>query len=60
MFQHDRTLIFTYCYSLDQIAVVVFPRPEELKLRAAKRFKEMGKEVPAEAVNSMLGMLRIK
>ncbi|CAA3001604.1 heterogeneous nuclear ribonucleo U 1 [Olea europaea subsp. europaea] len=37
-----------------KIAVVVFPRPEELKLRAAKRFKEMGKEVPAEAVNSML------
>ncbi|KAL2534567.1 SPRY domain-containing protein [Abeliophyllum distichum] len=37
-----------------KIAIVVFPRPEELKLRAAKRFKEMGKEVPAEAINSML------
>ncbi|KAL2467238.1 heterogeneous nuclear ribonucleoprotein U-like protein 1 [Abeliophyllum distichum] len=37
-----------------KIAIVVVPRPEELKLRAAKRFKEMGKEVPAEAINSML------
>ncbi|KAL0321200.1 UNVERIFIED_CONTAM: Heterogeneous nuclear ribonucleoprotein U-like protein 1 [Sesamum radiatum] len=38
-----------------KIAVVVFPTAEELKLRADKRFKEMGKEVPAEAVNQMLG-----
>uniref|UniRef100_A0A5B7A3T6 SPRY domain-containing protein n=1 Tax=Davidia involucrata TaxID=16924 RepID=A0A5B7A3T6_DAVIN len=37
-----------------KIAVVVFPKPDELKLRAGKRFKEMGKEVPAEAVNEML------
>ncbi|KAE9452645.1 hypothetical protein C3L33_15450, partial [Rhododendron williamsianum] len=37
-----------------KIAVVVFPEPEELKARAVKRFKEMGKEVPAEAVNEML------
>ncbi|PIN05193.1 hypothetical protein CDL12_22270 [Handroanthus impetiginosus] len=37
-----------------KIAVVVFPRAEELKLRAAKRFIEMGKEVPAEAVNEMI------
>ncbi|GAB2240281.1 hypothetical protein Droror1_Dr00020799 [Drosera rotundifolia] len=37
-----------------KIAVVVFPKPEELKLRAEKRFKEMGKEVPAEAVSQML------
>ncbi|KAL0300756.1 UNVERIFIED_CONTAM: Heterogeneous nuclear ribonucleoprotein U-like protein 1 [Sesamum radiatum] len=37
-----------------KIAVVVFPTAEELKLRADKRFKEMGKEVPAEAVNQML------
>ncbi|KAJ4980873.1 hypothetical protein NE237_031710 [Protea cynaroides] len=37
-----------------KIAVVIFPRPEELKFRAEKRFKEMGKEVPAEAVNEML------
>ncbi|CAN6241051.1 unnamed protein product [Urochloa humidicola] len=34
-------------------AVVVFPSPSELKSRAAKRFNEMGKEVPAEAVNEM-------
>lgn len=37
-----------------KIAVVVFPKPEELKLRSEKRFKEMGKDVPAEAVNNML------
>ncbi|XP_058089898.1 uncharacterized protein LOC131236612 isoform X2 [Magnolia sinica] len=37
-----------------KIAVVIFPRPDELKRRAEKRFKEMGKEVPAEAVNEML------
>ncbi|KAK4386629.1 Heterogeneous nuclear ribonucleoprotein U-like protein 1 [Sesamum angolense] len=37
-----------------KIAVVAFPTAEELKLRADKRFKEMGKEVPAEAVNQML------
>ncbi|KAK9267331.1 hypothetical protein L1049_009755 [Liquidambar formosana] len=37
-----------------KIAVVVFPKPEELKHRAEKRFKEMGKEVPAEAVDAML------
>ncbi|XP_010277937.1 PREDICTED: heterogeneous nuclear ribonucleoprotein U-like protein 1 isoform X2 [Nelumbo nucifera] len=37
-----------------KVAVVIFPKPDELKLRAAKRFKEMGKEVPAEAVNEML------
>ncbi|KAL3519639.1 hypothetical protein ACH5RR_017788 [Cinchona calisaya] len=40
--------------SYRKIAVVVFPKPEELKDRADKRFKEMGKEVPAEAVNEML------
>jgi len=38
-----------YC----KTAVVVFPPPSELKSRAAKRFDEMGKEVPAEAVNEM-------
>ncbi|KAJ8630789.1 hypothetical protein MRB53_024112 [Persea americana] len=37
-----------------KIAVVTFPKPDELKFRAEKRFKEMGKEVPAEAVNEML------
>ncbi|KAG9452764.1 hypothetical protein H6P81_005668 [Aristolochia fimbriata] len=37
-----------------KVAVVVFPHPNELKIRAQKRFKEMGKEVPADAVNEML------
>ncbi|VFQ89547.1 unnamed protein product [Cuscuta campestris] len=37
-----------------KIAVVIFPTPRELKFRADKRFKEMGKEVPDEAVNEML------
>ncbi|XP_057796345.1 uncharacterized protein LOC131012408 isoform X2 [Salvia miltiorrhiza] len=37
-----------------KIAAVVFPTAEELKSRAEKRLKEMGKEVPAEAVNQML------
>lgn len=41
----------------NQIAVVLFPKPEELKFRAEKRFKEMGKEVPADAVNEMIGIL---
>jgi len=40
---------------MQQTAVVVFPPPSELKSRAAKRFDEMGKEVPAEAVNEMTG-----
>ncbi|XP_021662568.2 uncharacterized protein LOC110651516 isoform X3 [Hevea brasiliensis] len=37
-----------------KVAVVVFPKPEEQKFRADKRYKEMGKEVPADAVNNML------
>ncbi|XP_072970939.1 uncharacterized protein [Typha angustifolia] len=37
-----------------KIAVVLFPSQVELKFRAEKRFKEMGKEVPAEAVNEMI------
>uniref|UniRef100_J3M1S3 SPRY domain-containing protein n=2 Tax=Oryza brachyantha TaxID=4533 RepID=J3M1S3_ORYBR len=36
-----------------KIAVVVFPLPSEHKARAAKRFKEMGKDVPADAVDEM-------
>ncbi|XP_052203522.1 uncharacterized protein LOC127808873 isoform X2 [Diospyros lotus] len=40
--------------SYRKVAVVVFPRPEELKSRADGRFKSMGKEVPAEALNEML------
>lgn len=39
-----------------QIAVVMFPLPSELNSRAAKRFKEMGKDVPAEAVDQMTGI----
>ncbi|XP_058749807.1 uncharacterized protein LOC131622786 isoform X1 [Vicia villosa] len=35
-------------------AVVVFPIPEELKRRSEQRFKEMGKEVPVDALNSMI------
>lgn len=34
----------------------MFPRPEELKIRSEKRFKEMGKEVPPDAVNNMIGI----
>ncbi|KAL5096588.1 hypothetical protein RYX36_000915 [Vicia faba] len=37
-----------------KIAVVVFPKPEELKRRSEKRFKEMGKEVPPDALNNMI------
>ena len=40
-----------------QIAVVVFPRCEELKSRSDKRFKEMGTKVPADEVYKMLGIL---
>lgn len=47
--------VVCYCFMF-QIAVVTFPKPDELKFRAEKRFKEMGKEVPAEAVNEMLGI----
>ncbi|XP_014517726.2 heterogeneous nuclear ribonucleoprotein U-like protein 1 isoform X1 [Vigna radiata var. radiata] len=37
-----------------KIAVVVFPKPEELKIRSDKRFTEMGKEVPLDALNKMI------
>ncbi|KAK7327970.1 hypothetical protein VNO77_22064 [Canavalia gladiata] len=37
-----------------KIAVIVFPKPEELKIRSDKRFKEMGKAVPPDAVNNMI------
>ncbi|KAM1593119.1 hypothetical protein FF1_036832 [Malus domestica] len=37
-----------------KIAVVVFPSPEVLSVRSEKRMEEMGKELPAEAVNNML------
>lgn len=44
-------------FAFNQIAVVVFPNPEELRRRSDKRFKEMGKEVPADALNNMTGFL---
>lgn len=37
-----------------KVAVVVFPHPEELKSRTRARARDMGKEVPEEAVNEML------
>ena len=43
--------------SLLQIAVVVFPDPHELTRRMLVRTKEMGKEVPDDAVHDMLGIL---
>lgn len=53
-------LISIFCpHSGFQIAVVVFPKPEELQCRSAKRSREMGKEVPADAVNDMLGLFSV-
>ncbi|XP_071718334.1 uncharacterized protein, partial [Rutidosis leptorrhynchoides] len=40
--------------SFQKIAVVVFPSTEDLKARSEKSFREMGKEVPAEAVKEMI------
>ncbi|KAG5246877.1 nuclear ribonucleoprotein [Salix suchowensis] len=37
-----------------RIAVVAFPKPEDLEFRVDKRFKEMGMEVPADATNNMI------
>ncbi|XP_076893753.1 uncharacterized protein LOC143545826 [Bidens hawaiensis] len=37
-----------------KMAVVAFSRPEDLKARSEKRFREMGNEVSAEAVNEMI------
>ncbi|XP_074583669.1 uncharacterized protein LOC141839749 isoform X1 [Curcuma longa] len=37
-----------------KIAVVIFPSQDDLRLRAERRFKEMGKDVPVEAVNEMI------
>ena len=41
----------------NQIAVVCFPRPEDLKARSEKRLRETGKDVPVDAVSEMLGIL---
>lgn len=38
---------------------MVFPRLEEHKARSEKSFRELGKEVPVEAVNQMLGIIFI-
>ncbi|KAK9068907.1 hypothetical protein SSX86_013023 [Deinandra increscens subsp. villosa] len=40
--------------NFQKIAVVAFPRPEDLKARSEKRSRELGKEVPAEAINEMI------
>ncbi|KAB5560537.1 hypothetical protein DKX38_005494 [Salix brachista] len=40
--------------TLRRIAVVAFPKPEDLEFRVDKRFKEMGMEVPADATNNMI------
>ncbi|RYR35930.1 hypothetical protein Ahy_A10g051018 [Arachis hypogaea] len=37
-----------------KIAVVVFPKPEELKVRCDKRFKETGKKVPPDSLKNMI------
>ncbi|XP_078437240.1 uncharacterized protein LOC144707863 isoform X2 [Wolffia australiana] len=37
-----------------KVAVVIFPTFAELKSRSDRRAREMGKEVPAEAVNEMI------
>ncbi|KAK6932485.1 hypothetical protein RJ641_002109 [Dillenia turbinata] len=40
--------------NFQKIAVVIFPTPDQLRFRSEKRVKEMGKEVPADAINEML------
>ncbi|XLT12060.1 hypothetical protein HN51_057750 [Arachis hypogaea] len=37
-----------------KIAVVVFPNPEELKVRCDKRFKETGKKVPPDSLKNII------
>ncbi|MED6207533.1 hypothetical protein PIB30_036690 [Stylosanthes scabra] len=39
-----------------KIAVVVFPKPEELMVRSNKRFKEMRTDVPPDALKNMIVM----
>lgn len=45
------------CSCTNQIAVVVFPKPEELNLRIAKKLEGTGTGLPADEVNNMLGIL---
>lgn len=50
------TIWVILCFNFQfQIAVVVFPSPEVLSVHSKKIMEEMGKEVPVEAVNNMLG-----
>lgn len=51
-------LVNIICCQL-QIAVVVFPKPEELKRRYEKGSKEMGKEVPTASLSEMIGIFSI-
>lgn len=37
----------------------MFPKPEDLKRRYDKRFKETGKKVPTDALNNMIGIFLI-
>lgn len=46
----------TYVNNLEQIAVVVVPKTDEHARRTTARAKELGKEVPIEAVNDMKGI----
>uniref|UniRef100_A0A9I9CEW4 SPRY domain-containing protein n=1 Tax=Cucumis melo TaxID=3656 RepID=A0A9I9CEW4_CUCME len=54
VYKHARRRKLKPFADFQKIAVVVFPKPEELRRRSAERFREMGKEVPADAVNKML------
>ncbi|XP_011652991.1 heterogeneous nuclear ribonucleoprotein U-like protein 1 isoform X2 [Cucumis sativus] len=54
VYKHARKRKLKPFADFQKIAVVVFPKPEELQRRSAERFREMGKEVPADAVNKML------
>ncbi|XP_031132209.1 heterogeneous nuclear ribonucleoprotein U-like protein 1 [Ipomoea triloba] len=39
----------------NKVAVVVFPALEEFKSRVVKRYRELGKEIPAGVINEALG-----
>ncbi|PIA55001.1 hypothetical protein AQUCO_00800022v1 [Aquilegia coerulea] len=55
IYKNARILKLRPFFQYQKIAVVVvFPKPDVVKVRTEKRLKEMGKEVPAEAVNEML------
>ncbi|XP_058749852.1 uncharacterized protein LOC131622844 [Vicia villosa] len=54
VYKNARKRKLTPFVDYQKVAVVVFPKPEELKSRSEKRFKEMGKEVPVDALNNMI------